>query len=118
VKTNDFILDNSSQRHIVKDLIDFAENRILIRTVLIQPSLTLVEEAESVIDALVFMVASEQMNLFGISEFQSQQQSNSFQRLTPSVYIVAQKQVIERLDVSVFQLVTRSPPQVKKTHQI
>lgn len=91
MKTNDFILDNSSQRHIVKDFIDFVENRILVRTVLIQPSLTLVVEAEAVIDALVFMVASQEMNLFGIPEFQSQQQSYGFQRLTSSVHIVAQK---------------------------
>jgi hypothetical protein len=34
--------------------------------------LTLVEEAEAVVDALVFMVTSEQMDLFGIPEFESQ----------------------------------------------
>lgn len=79
MQTNYFILHNSSQWQIIKNLVDFTENRIIVRTVFIQPALTLVKESEAIVDALVFVVASQQMYLFGISEFQSQQQSNGFQ---------------------------------------
>lgn len=70
METDDFVLDDGCEGHVVENLVDFAEDRVFVGTVLVQPVLTLVVEAETVVDALVLVVAAQQVDLFRVPQFE------------------------------------------------
>ena len=59
VQAHDSILDYSSERQPVEEVIDLIEDGVVISWVLSQSIAALLSESESIIDPLVFVVASK-----------------------------------------------------------
>lgn len=64
------------------------------------------------------MVASQQVEAFGLLALQCEQQTDRLQAMRPSVYLVAQEELIIRINVPVDQVFTRRALQVKEPHEI
>ena len=65
--------DDSSQRHVLKHLIDLVKNTPRSIDVFPQSPCTLFPETQVLVDILVFMVPSENEDLLGILQLQSHQ---------------------------------------------
>lgn len=67
------------------------------------------------INILVFVVASQQNNLFRIFELECEQKTNNFKRVLTSIDVVSEEQVVISMDVSFFRGFL---PNIKESHQI
>lgn len=77
MQTQNFIFNGGSQRKPVEQSVDSIEHRILIfRFFLIDLIRTLISETEVNVNLTVFMITSDQVNLFRIHALKSQQETN------------------------------------------
>jgi len=72
-------------------------------------------KAKVLVDLDVFVTSSDEMELFGILELQGQKQAQNFKTVFSSVNIVAQEEIIEWVDITIFAW---SSPAVKESQQI
>ena len=73
METKNFILNGSSQWKPIKQSVDSVENRILIlRFFIIDFFCTFVSETEVNVNLTVFMVSSDQVNLFRVDTLEGQ----------------------------------------------
>ena len=63
MNAEDFVLDDSCERHSVEYLVYSSENRLLVFSVLVTFSLAFIGKSEPFIGLNVLVVASDQMNL-------------------------------------------------------
>ena len=70
METDDSLFDNSSKREPVEELINLIENGVMLRRVLTESIATFFCKAEGVVDPLVLVVASEEMDFFWESDLQ------------------------------------------------
>ena len=109
------ILDDCSKWHPLEQVIQLLEDTVWFIDVLVESLSALLSQTEVAIHVSVFVVASQKENLARILQFERQKQANDFQRLTATVYIVTQEQVVETANVAV--LLGRSP-NVEEAHQV
>ena len=77
MEADDSLFDNSGKREPVEELIDLIEDRVMLRRVLTESVAALFSEAECIIDPLVLVVSSQEMNLFWESDLQRHEQADS-----------------------------------------
>jgi hypothetical protein len=115
-----FFTDDSSEGKVLEESVDPIENGIFQFEVFLKTVPTFLCKSETIVDPTIFMVSSEEMHLVGHLDLQSKEQTNGFQRVSPSVDVVSQEQVLVVVvdfdDILV--LFTLRRPQVKETHQV
>ena len=111
----DFVDDDSAKRHPLKEVVDLLEDTVRVVNVFIESFSTLLSEAQVLVHISVLMVASEKEDLARVLQLQGEQETNDFERLTASVDVVAQEDVIETADIA---SLLRCPPDVKEAHQV
>ena len=77
MEADDSLFDNSGKREPVEELIDLIEDRVMLRRVLTESVAALFSEAECIIDPLVLVVSSQEMNLFWESDLQRHEKADS-----------------------------------------
>ena len=115
VKADDSIFDDSREREPVKELINLVEDRVMFRWVFSESVTALFSEAKGIVDPLILVVTSQKMNLVWESDLQRHQQADCFERVTSSVDVISQEEVVVALDITVF---IRSSPKIEESHQI
>ena len=100
VKAHNSILDDGRKRQPIKEVIDLAEDGVVLDRVLSKPITAFLGKAERVVNALVFVVAAQQMDLVGEADLERHKQANSLKRVITAVDIVAEEKIIVRLDVA------------------
>ena len=100
VKAHNSILDDGRKRQPIEEVIDLAEDGVVLDRVLSKPITAFLGKAERVVNALVFVVAAQQMDLVGEADLERHKQANSLKRVITAVDIVAEEKIIVRLDVA------------------
>ena len=119
MQTKNFIFNGGSQRKPVKQSVDSIEHRILIfRFFLIDLIRTLISETEVNVNLTVFMITSDQVNLFRVHALKSQQETNCLKRMTSSVNEISQENVIVVFNIFFLSILVRRSIQFKEAHQI
>ena len=115
MQADDSIINNSCKREPIKEIVDLVEDRVWVVWIFSKPTAALLSESESIVDPLVLVVSSQQMDLVWELDLQGHQQADGLQRVSTSVNIVTQEQVVITLDISA---VIWDSPQVEEPHQI
>lgn len=117
VAAEDFaVLSNGgSKRKILEDFVDLCEATVRVIDILSETSSALGSEAEVLVDVFVFVVATKQNNLLGVLQFKSHQEADDLKRVMTLVDVVAEEQVVVRLDITV---VSWHSPQLKEAHEL
>mmetsp|Transcript_762 Transcript_762/g.946 ORF Transcript_762/g.946 Transcript_762/m.946 type:complete len:252 (+) Transcript_762:356-1111(+) len=115
MEAHDSFFDDGGQREPVKKVVYFIENRVVFSRVLAQSVAALLGKPEGVVDPLVLVVASEQMNLLRESNLEGHEQADGLEGVVTSVHVITEEQIIIRFDVTVF---IRGAPEVEESHQI
>ena len=76
MQANYFFIDDSAQRQPIEQIVHLVEDGVKISRLLAQSAAAFLGETENIIDPLVFMIASEQVNLFREFDLQSHQKAN------------------------------------------
>lgn len=109
------LLDDSGKREPVEEIVDLIEHRVVISRVLSKSIAALLSESEGVVDPLVLMVSSQQMDLVWESDLECHQKADGLQRVVTSINIVTQEEIVVVFDISV--LIWCSP-KIEESHQI
>ena len=115
VKADDSIFDDSREREPVKEFINLVEDRVMFRWVFSESVTALFSEAKGIVDPLILVVTSQKMNLVWESDLQRHEQADCFERVTSSVDVISQEEVVVALDITVF---IWSSPKIEESHQI
>ena len=112
------VLDKSGEGQPVEKLVDSGENRVLTFGVLLYLFRTLVSEAEIYVDLTVLVVSANEMHLLGVNALESQQQTDSLERVTASVHEIPQENVVEVLNVLLLPVLVGSAVKGKERHKV
>ena len=115
MQADDSIINNSCKREPIKEIVDLVEDRVWVVWIFSESAAALLSESESIVDPLVLVVSSQEMDLVWELDLQGHQQADGLQRVSTSVNIVTQEQVVITLDISA---VIWDSPQVEEPHQI
>ena len=77
VEANDSLIDNGGQWKPIEQVIDFVEDGVDVSWLLTKSAAALFSEAESVVNPLILVIASEQMDLIRELDFQGHQEADS-----------------------------------------
>ena len=111
----DAVLYNSRQRHLVEQPVDLVPHRIRIVNVFFQFEGAFITKSHEFIYPSVFVWTSQQKDVFRVLELQRKQQKDGLETLDTSVNIIAQKDVIDWLNVTIWQFITWRAKRVKKS---
>ena len=73
MQAHDSILNYGSKRKPIEEVIDLVEDRIVVSRVLAESIATFLGESEGVVDPFILMITSQQVDIVGISDFESHQ---------------------------------------------
>ena len=76
MQANYFFIDDSAQRQPIEQIVHLVEDGVKISRLLTQSAAAFLGETENIIYPLVFMIASEQVNLFREFDLQSHEKAN------------------------------------------
>ena len=77
MEANDSLIDNGGQRKPIEQVIDFVEDGVDVSWFLTKSTAAFFSEAESVVNPLILVIASEQMDLMRELDFQGHQEADS-----------------------------------------
>ena len=89
VQADDSIVDYGSKWEPVEQIVDFVEDGIDVCWLLAKTTGAFFSKAERVIDPLILVVASQQMNLLWELHLQGHQKANCLKRVCTSVNVVS-----------------------------
>jgi hypothetical protein len=95
-----FIVDDGSERQILKHVVEFLEDRVGVVDVLTTAAGALLSQSQVAVHVAVLMVASQHEDLLGVLELQRHQQTDYLQTLAAAVNVVTQEQIVEATDVA------------------
>ena len=110
-----FISNNSSKWHLLEGLIDLGKHTVWIVDVFSESLGTLISESEIFIDVFIFVITSQEHNLFWIFQLKCEEEADNFQTILTLIDIVTQEEIIESMDISGIK---RSLPDIKESHEI
>lgn len=119
VQAQDLVVDQRRHRHLLEDAVEGVEDRVLlVEGVLAEPQAALVREAEVVVDVLVLVVAADHVDAVRLLALEREEQAERLQRVRASVHLVAQEQLVVRVDVAAVDFVGRAALQVEELHEV
>ena len=77
VEANDSLIDDGGQWKPIEQVIDFVEDGVDVSWFLTESATALFSETESVVDPLILVISSEQMDLIRELDFQGHQEADS-----------------------------------------
>ena len=89
--TDYLIVNDSSKWQPVKNIVYLVENWVNLIRGLLEPLVALKRKAEAHINASIFMISAQQVDLIRILNFQRHQQAHRLQLVTATINVVAQK---------------------------
>ena len=95
-----FIVDNGSERQILKHVVEFLEDRVGVVDVLTKTAGALLSQSQVAVHVAVLMVASQHEDLLGVLKLQRHQQTDHLKTLAAAVNVVTQEQIVEATDVA------------------
>ena len=118
VHAENALLHDRRQRHLLEDAVDALVDRVLVVDVLVELLRALVRQALGPVDAAVLVVAAEQVDLVLVAQLQREEHQDDLQTARAAVDVVAQKEVVEAVDVAVEERVVGRPEGVEQAHQV
>jgi len=107
-------IDNSSQREPLKHFADAIEDAHVVGSKAL-PALG--QEAVLSCNASVLVVTTEKSNSLGVLHFERHKQADGLKRVTATVNVVPEEQVVEGVDVTLLSVV-RHAPVPEEPHQV
>ena len=86
-----------------------------MRDVLLESLGALLPEPQVPVHVLVLVIAPQQEDLLRVLQLQSHQQTYGLERISTTVYVVAQEDIIEAVNVA---MIIGSLPNVEESHEI
>ena len=77
VEANDPLIDDGGQWKPIEQVVDFVEDGVDVSWLFTKSTAAFFSEAESVVDPLILVIASEQMDLIRELDFQGHQEADS-----------------------------------------
>lgn len=118
MEAKNFIFGDGSQGQPIKKSVDPVEDGILVFGFFVKFFGALVSEAEVDVDLAVFVVSSDEVDLLGVGDFESQEQADRLDGMVAPVDEIPQEYVIVVLDVLLFAVFMWGTIQSEESHQV
>lgn len=118
VEAEDLILDKCSEGQPVEQFVDTSKDRILTLRLLLNLLRALVPKPEVDIDLAILVVATNEVDLFGVDALQGQQKTDGLKGVAASVHKVSEEDVVEVLNVLLLAVLVGGAVEGEETHQV
>lgn len=95
-----FVGDDGSEGHVLECFVDLGEAAVGVVDVFAESLGALLAESEVLVDELVLVVSSHEIDLLGVLELQSHQEADDLQAVLALVHVVTKEQVVIRVYIS------------------
>ena len=109
------VVNDSRKGKPIKELIDLVEYRVDVGGFLTKAAAALLSEAECIVNPLVLVVASEQVNLIWELYLEGHQEADRLEGVHATIDIITEEQVVVTLNIAV---IVRVAPKIEESHQI